>query len=69
MLFSPLSIGHVLLANRIVMPPMVRVGRAMSASVVNTGGRITEAVLEHYGSRAQAGTGMVWTVPAGMRFF
>lgn len=59
LLFQPLTIGDVQLSNRIVMPPMVRVARAMDRSVVDTDGRITEAVLEHYGRRADAGTGMV----------
>lgn len=59
LLFSPLTIGDVHFANRIVMPPMVRIGRAMDPSVVDTDGRVTDAVLEHYGIRARAGTGMI----------
>ena len=58
-LFSPISIKQVEVRNRIVMPPMVRMEPSMPREVVDTNGRVTKAVLEHYRRRAAAGTGMI----------
>ena len=58
-LFSPIAIRDVDFRNRIVMPPMVRSTPSMPRKVVETGGRVTEEVLEHYRRRASAGTGMI----------
>ena len=58
-LLSPIAIGKVQFRNRIVMPPMVRLAPSMPRAVVDTGGCVTPAVLDHYGRRASAGTGFV----------
>ena len=58
-LFSPITIKHVEFPNRIVMPPMVRVASQMAPEVVQTDGRVTEAVVEHYARRARAGVGLI----------
>jgi 2,4-dienoyl-CoA reductase-like NADH-dependent reductase (Old Yellow Enzyme family) len=41
------------------MPPMVRGYPSMPREVAETGGRVTDAVVEHYRRRATAGTGMI----------
>ena len=58
-LWSSVSIGQVQFRNRIVMPPMVRIVPSMPREVVGTDGSVTGAVLEHYRSRAAAGTSMI----------
>ncbi|MBI3946206.1 MAG: NADH:flavin oxidoreductase [Armatimonadetes bacterium] len=52
MLFSPVTIGGVSFRNRVVMPPMV-------TGLGDGEGHVTEAIREHYGLRARAGTGLV----------
>jgi len=59
LLFAPLTIGDVRFANRIVMPPMVRMVSSKRPADPSADGRVTEAVLEHYARRARAGTGMI----------
>ena len=59
LLFRPLTIGDVRFANRIVMPPMVRMVSSKRPADGGADGRVTEAVLEHYARRARAGTGMI----------
>ncbi|MHB0936838.1 MAG: oxidoreductase [Armatimonadota bacterium] len=51
-LFTPIKIRDVVFRNRVVMPPMVM-------NFCDEHGRVTEQVLEHYGARADAGTGLV----------
>ena len=58
-LFSPIGVGHVTFANRLVMPPMVRFTGEMPEEVARTGGRVNDAVVEHYARRVRAGTGMI----------
>ena len=55
-LFTPLTVKHLTLPNRVVMPPMVSGGFAERG---DTGGMISEAVVEHYARRAQAGTALI----------
>jgi 2,4-dienoyl-CoA reductase-like NADH-dependent reductase (Old Yellow Enzyme family) len=58
-LFSPITVKNKVFRNRVVMPPMVRFTPLMSPEVTNTNGEITDAVLEHYRTRARAGTGLI----------
>jgi NADPH2 dehydrogenase len=58
-LFSPITVKNKIFRNRVVFPPMVRLAPSMSRQVSETEGEITAAVLEHYGSRARAGTGLI----------
>jgi len=58
-LFTPIRISGLECPNRIVMPPMVRGTPSMPRDVVETDGRVTDAVVEHYRRRAAAGTGMI----------
>lgn len=58
-LFSTFSLRGHEFRNRIVMPPMVRVASQMPPEVVETRGRVTDAVVEHYAQRARAGTGLI----------
>jgi 2,4-dienoyl-CoA reductase-like NADH-dependent reductase (Old Yellow Enzyme family) len=51
-LFSPFTAKSTTFRNRIVMPPMVT-GKAAAD------GAVTEATIEHYGRRADAGTGAI----------
>jgi 2,4-dienoyl-CoA reductase-like NADH-dependent reductase (Old Yellow Enzyme family) len=51
-LFSPFSVKSTTFRNRVVMPPMVT-GKAAAD------GAVTDAIIEHYGRRADAGTGAV----------
>ena len=58
-LFSPITIKDKHFRNRVVFPPMVRLAPSMSPQVVETEGEITDLVLEHYRTRARAGTGLI----------
>jgi 2,4-dienoyl-CoA reductase-like NADH-dependent reductase (Old Yellow Enzyme family) len=58
-LFSPITIKTSRFRNRVVFPPMVRLAPSMSRHVAETEGEITEGVLEHYRSRARAGTALI----------
>ncbi len=58
LLFEPITIGTATLRNRIALPPMVRFAPPMSPEITNTGGEITDRVIEHYRQRA-AGMGMI----------
>lgn len=58
-LFSPITVGTVQFANRLVMPPMVRFAGEMSREAAITHGKVTPAVIEHYLARVRAGTGAV----------
>jgi len=51
-LFSPLTIRGMLLANRIVLPPMAN-------NLATEAGAVTGEMLGHYTERAQSGVGMV----------
>jgi 2,4-dienoyl-CoA reductase-like NADH-dependent reductase (Old Yellow Enzyme family) len=51
-LFSPLTIKHFTLRNRIVLPPMAN-------NLSDDSGSVTDAHLQHYVRRAKAGVGMV----------
>jgi len=51
-LLSPLTLKHITLRNRIVMPPMVT-GKA------DAEGRVTAALLDHYAARARAGVALI----------
>jgi len=58
-LFTPFTIKHITLRNRVVMPPMVRLAADMPRELTDTDGAITDAVVEHYRLRAAAGTAMI----------
>ncbi|MCL5997639.1 MAG: NADH:flavin oxidoreductase [Chloroflexi bacterium] len=58
-LFSPITIEGLVFRNRVVMPPMVRLTPLMPPEVVETGGQVTDTVLDHYLLRARAGTGLI----------
>lgn len=58
-LFTPLTVKHVHFRNRIAMPPMVRLVPAMSRELTETGGQVTDPVIEHYRRRAAAGTSLI----------
>ena len=51
-LFSPLSVRHFTLRNRIVLPPMAN-------NMSDETGAVTDAHIAHYVRRAAAGVGMV----------
>ena len=51
-LFSPLTIKHLTLKNRIVLPPMAN-------NMADDSGAVTDAHIKHYVRRAKAGVGMV----------
>jgi NADPH2 dehydrogenase len=51
-LFSPLTIKHLTLKNRIVLPPMAN-------NMSDDSGGVTDAHIKHYVRRAKAGVGMV----------
>ncbi|MFB3880753.1 MAG: hypothetical protein ACE149_05790 [Armatimonadota bacterium] len=51
-LFSPIQLGPVSVRNRVVMPPMVTL-------IADDAGRVTDRLVEHYVSRARAGTGLI----------
>ena len=57
-LFTPLTIRGTTLRNRVVLPPMVRFTPPMSPEVTNTGGEITDAVIDYYRQLAM-GMGMI----------
>ena len=58
-LFMPLTVKHLTLPNRVVMPPMVCVVLPELAEFGDSGGRVTEPLVQHYARRAQAGTALV----------
>ncbi len=51
-LFSPFSVKSTTFRNRVVMPPMV-------TGTAATDGAVTDEIVEHYGRRADAGTGTI----------
>ncbi len=51
-LFSPTEVRGVAFRNRVAMPPMV-------TAKADGEGRVTDVILEHYGARARAGTGLI----------
>jgi NADPH2 dehydrogenase len=55
-LFTPLTVKHLTLPNRVAMPPMVSGGFAERG---DTGGIVSAPVMEHYARRAQAGTALI----------
>lgn len=62
-LFSPIQIGSLHLANRIVMPPM-------ATYMATATGEVTESHIQHYVSRARAHPGLIivevtWVEPRG----
>jgi len=52
LLFSPLHVRHITFRNRVALAPMVR-------EMGDADGCVTDAVLDHYGQRAAAGTGLI----------
>ncbi len=58
-LFTPFTIKQTTLRNRVVMPPMVRLGPSLPRDLTDTDGTVTDAVVEHYRRRAAAGTAMI----------
>lgn len=56
---SPIQIGSVTLRNRLAMPPMVRMLPHVSQELVDTGGEVTDAVVEYYARRARAGAALI----------
>ncbi len=51
-LFSPLTVGNFTLRNRIVLPPMAN-------DMSDDSGAVTDAHVQHYVRRAEAGVGMI----------
>jgi 2,4-dienoyl-CoA reductase-like NADH-dependent reductase (Old Yellow Enzyme family) len=58
-LFSPLTIRHLTLRNRVAMPPMVCAVVPALGMRANDDGTVTEGLLAHYARRAKAGTGLI----------
>jgi len=52
MLFSPFTVKHIYLKNRIVMPPL-------ASFLIGDDGSVTDATIEHYRRRAAGGPAMV----------
>jgi len=51
-LFRPISVGNLLVANRLVMP-------AMGSGLANSNGEVTPELIAHYERRAQGGVGIL----------
>jgi 2,4-dienoyl-CoA reductase-like NADH-dependent reductase (Old Yellow Enzyme family) len=51
-LFSPIEVKSIRFRNRVVMPPMV-------SGNSNLDGLVTDAIIDHYRQRAEAGTGTI----------
>lgn len=58
-LFTPITINGIICRNRLVLPPMVLAVLGDFADKVDPEGHVTPTHLEHYGVRADAGTGMI----------
>ncbi|MBM3494149.1 MAG: NADH:flavin oxidoreductase [Armatimonadetes bacterium] len=58
-LLDPVHLGSVRVPNRIAMPPMVRLAPHVRPDLLQTEGVVTEALIDHYRKRAEAGTGLV----------
>ena len=58
-LFTPLTVKHLTLPNRVVMPPMVCVGLPELAELGDCEGRVSAPWVQHYARRAQAGTALI----------
>jgi 2,4-dienoyl-CoA reductase-like NADH-dependent reductase (Old Yellow Enzyme family)/thioredoxin reductase len=52
LLFSPISINHLMLKNRIVMPPMC-------TAFATLPGAVTDRMVGYYGARARGGVGLI----------
>jgi 2,4-dienoyl-CoA reductase-like NADH-dependent reductase (Old Yellow Enzyme family) len=58
-LFTPLTVKHLTLPNRVVMPPMVSGGLPELAELADSGGQVSAPLVQHYARRAQAGTALI----------
>jgi len=58
-LFSPIAVKHLTFNNRIVLPPMVCSVMPEMADYAAVDGIVSEPSLQHYGQRAEAGTGFI----------
>jgi NADPH2 dehydrogenase len=58
-LFSLITVKHITFRNRVVMPPMVCIAMPELANCAAADGVISDATIEHYGRRADAGTALI----------
>jgi 2,4-dienoyl-CoA reductase-like NADH-dependent reductase (Old Yellow Enzyme family) len=58
-LFEPIRIRNMVLKNRLV-------GAAMNSRLAETGGRVSQRMVNHYARRAQGGVGLIVIADGGV---